>query len=233
MGIAFGLAAIVILTALAAGKAKAAPALKGVPEFVQRVIADPNASRDDLLKAADAADEAGFPQLGAALRKRAETARKLIASPFKDVSGAAWTRFARVIAGRNRLGTVNPKGFYGLFQLGVRRLTDLDIMSDPKKQSDGSWTGTWVVPMEKFLSDPKLQYRAFAKSMELYRIVISEKFKKIIGAQIEGKSVTLSGLLAVAHMAGSQGLEKWLTSENVRKRFSHVTEMYLKANGVF
>jgi len=231
MGIvALGFAAVIILAALAVGKG--GTSLDRVPEFVRKVIADSNASRDDLLQAAKLSDESGYPQLGEVLRQKAEGAKKLIESPWKDVTSSAWTRFASTVAGPYKVNSINPKGMFGLFQLTVRRLTDLGIMSEPKK-TNGAWTGTWVVPMEKFLTDATLQYATFARSMDLYRAIIAEKYKQVIGATLEGKLITLSGLLAVAHMAGAEGLGKWIVDPEQRKRFEHVTAAYKQATGIF
>jgi len=259
MGIVLGIAAIVLVVALTRrdGRGMSTSTLgysvtssslpneitmtKPLPSFTSKVINDLSASRDDLVKAAQLAYGAGYPQLASALFKRSETASQLIESPWKDVTSAAWTRFANSIVSGNKPTSMNPKGFFGMFQTSVRRLADLGVMSNPRSKNIqlGSgqiariWQGDWILPKEKFLTDPGMQYRYFAKSMELYRSIIMEKYKQVIGLDVDGGPATLSGLLTLAHMAGSEGMYKWLSGREIRRKFSWVTEAYRKANGIF
>ncbi len=251
MGIVFGIAAVVLLIALASKKQEEpkttakglleAPS-QPLPEFVRKVLSQAGrATKDDLLRAAEQAENAGYTKLADALKARASGARKLIHSPWKEITSAAWTRFTRVMAHDNKPTSINPKGFYGMFQMSVRRLVDLGAMANPKSRTvtapDGKtirvWEGTWVIPRDKFLSDPQLQYQLFERSMELYRNILAEKYKQVLGLDIEGKPATLSGLLALAHTAGSEGMHKWLTNKNIRRKFHWVTKAYHKANGIF
>jgi hypothetical protein len=257
MGYLFGIAAIILLYSIRtkpdssqrtdSGNARdngaGGPNASPLPDFVRKVIEDAGASKPDLLGAAEQAQEAGYPKLALALKARADGAKQLIPSPWKEITDSAWTRFCSVIADGHKAGTVNPKGFFGIFQLGVRRLVDLGIMANPKSRNivDPSnpsqhtriWEGRWVKPQEQFLSDPQMQYKLFVKSMELYRNIISEKYSKVIGLDIDGKPATLSGLLALAHTAGSEGMHKWLTTGSIRNKFTWVTEAYHKTNGIF
>ena len=218
-----------------------------LPTSVKLVLTNANATAEDMLGAAVAAEKTGYPQLAVALRRRAEkssSGSSLIPSPWKDVTPAAWTHFSRVMATGASPAAVSPKGFFGLFQIGVRRLVDLGIMANPKScqvpvARNGRtgvvrcWTGDWIIPKAQFLSDPAMQYDLFARSLDLYRNIIAEKYKQVLGLNIENKKATLSGLLAVAHMAGSEGMYKWLTEGASRKKFSWVTESFNKANGIF
>lgn len=170
-----------------------------------------------------------------------ETA-KAIPSPWKDVPDGAWTNFVRAMSEGKSPSHVNSRGFFGLFELGVRRLCDLGVMSNPSsktiKTPEGMqmrvWQGIWNIPQEKFLSNPALQYKLFVKSLDLYRNVISEKYQPVIGLEIfPGRKATLSGLLAIASTAGSEGMHKWLTDANIRRKFPWVTQSYDRANGIF
>lgn len=251
MGLVFGIAAVLLLVALTGKKDTDAPTEGGkqkdstqgaLPPFVQQIIVNRNASKEDLARAALEAKSAGYPQLAEALAKRITGGKSLISSPWKDVSDAAWTRFARVISKGQKPSHINPKGFYGMFDLGVRRLVDLGVMRNPRSKTipdpkTGAqiriWRGEWVVPEDKFLADPKLQYDLFSKSMELYRNIIAEKYKQVIGLEINGQKATLSGLLALAHTCGAEGMYKWLTTPEMRERFTWVTKAYERANGIF
>src|SRR4029077_2270565 len=46
-------------------------------------------------------------------------------------------------------------------------------------------------------------------------------------------TITLSGLLGVAHIAGLEGLVSWLEHREDRKRFPHTPAMFTRTNGVF
>lgn len=215
-----------------------------LPDIVKAVIVDKKASREAIMRAAVEAESSGFPKLATALRSRIGESQSpdntLIKSPWKDTTDAAWTRFCRVMAEGNSPSKVSPKGFFGLFQLSVKRLCDLGVMRNPRSHnirlSSGAiarvWEGTWNIPQESFLSDPALQYKIFARSMELHRSIIAEKYKQVVGLPIEGVPATLSGLLALAHTAGA-GMYKWLTEKDIRRKFTWVTDAYLRANGIF
>ena len=159
------------------------------------------------------------------------TKADVIPSPFGDVPATLWTKFVQAMASA-KFGYVSPKGFYGAFVMGVRRLVDLKVMKDPRKVGS-VWQGAWIIPQAEFLASPSIQYATFGKSMVLYRKVIDTKYSKIVGATTEGKKATLSGLLAAAHLAGGAGLGKWLTDPAYRTKFKHVTTAYLKTTGIF
>jgi len=256
MGYFFGIAAIILLYSIrtkpdasapvsdtSGASASSEPPKAPLPDFVRKVIEDIGASKDDLNTAATLSEEVGYPKLALALRARANGAKQLIPSPWKEVTDAAWTRFCSAIADGHKAGTVNPRGFYGIFQLSVRRLCDLGVMSNPKSRTVADptnptgksrvWEGQWNTTPEAFLSDPQAQYNVFLKSMELYRNIIGEKYMKVLGLEIDGKQATMSGLLALAHNAGSEGMYKWLMDGELRNKFTWVTEAYHKANGIF
>ncbi len=253
MPIVLGIAAVVLLFALVtkgkdkAGQTTARGALPpkappaALPPFVRKVLVQRGATRDDLQRAAELSEKAGYTKLTTALNARISTAKQLIPSPWKDVTSAAWTTFVRTTANSRPPSAVSPRGLFGMFQIPVRRLVDLGVMKDPRSKMEPGpagkpmriWEGTWIVPEEKFLADPKLQYEVFLRSMELYRSIIAEKYKQVLGMAIEGdKPASLSGLLALSHTAGV-GIHKWLVGGNIRKKFHWVTEAYQKANGIF
>ena len=69
--------------------------------------------------------------------------------------------------------------------------------------------------------------------MTAYRKVILDRFKDAIGTSFEGVPATLSGLLAVAHHTGAEGLAKWIANNPPRAKFAATTAAYKAANGVF
>ncbi len=214
-----------------------------LPVFVKTVIESGSPTKGDLLRAAEMARDSGYPRLATTLARKSAVIGEVRAlpSPWKDVPDAAWTSFVQAMS-VGKPNEINPKGFFGVFQIGVRRLCDLGVMTAAKARNARTpnggitriWDGTWLIPRERFLADPAFQYKIFVKSMDLYRNVIAEKYKQVIGLEIEpGKTATLSGLLAVAHKAGSEGMHKWLTSGDIRKKFPWVTVAYDRVNKIF
>lgn len=133
-----------------------------------------------------------------------------LSSPLpKIVSDEAWDRYVRArccgeIAGRK-----------GPFAFSEKRLTDLG---------------------EKEPSDMEGWYRLLQKSDVDYMDDIIERHDDDFdqpGFAIEGKPITLSGLLSVAHFAGIDGMTSWLESERDRKKFRATTQAFQATNGLF
>lgn len=183
-------------------------------------------------RASAAEDRAGRPAqpAGAAKLER-------FRSPLPEVSDDAWTRYVRLMA-TGRPNSVSPGGHLGVFGLGLRRLEDLGLVRNSRKvERDGRqvWEADWVSPhtLEGFLSDATLQYRAFVKHTLDHRRRILERHAQAIGQSYAAKAATLSGLLAVAHQAGLQGLARWLENEGDRQRFPNTTAAFIRAAGIF
>lgn len=256
IGIAIGLGGLVALIALAikreseknASGAKTIdestpkPFMKGLPEPVKHVVlrqvkGERPPTKTELEIAASSATMAGFDKLGEELSKKAEAAREVLvktgklASPIEGVSDDAWTNFTRQMKSANP-EDIDAKGNVGMFAMTVRRLTDLGVFKDPKKVG-GVWNANWQIPREKLLSNPKLQYKLFEKSMVGHVGLIKNKLDKGIAIEIGGKNATLSGLLAVAHRAGAEGMNKWIDDPNQRAKFPNTTAVYVAMNGIF
>lgn len=249
MGIILGLGGLVALVALLlkaqlknggnlgeGGK----PYATGLPDTVKSTIMrGEEATRTELEIAASSATVAGYPKLGEALLTKAQKAPDKSAatkgpeSPWKEVSDADWRAFLKAMAVA-KSNTVAQRGNVGIFQMPVRRLSDYGLMRNPRKTGpDGVWTADWTIDKARFLSDPALQYKVFEKSMAQYRALILERYRAAIGTSFEGKPATLSGLLAVAHLAGAEGLAKWLKNDPPRTKFKATTAAYARANGIF
>lgn len=218
------------------------PFSKGLPAEVKRVIIRQvkdkvPPTKTELEVASEAATSAGFTMLGEELSKKADEAPETIGkkvglpSPIQGVSDDAWTGFVRKMKVGNP-EDIDDKGNVGMFGMTVRRLTDLGIFKDPKKVG-GVWNANWQVPKQQLLSSPNLQYKLFEKSMLGHVGFIKNKLDKGIGIQIQGKKSTLSGLLAVAHRAGAEGMKNWVSSPEQQAKFPGTTALYLSMNGIF
>jgi hypothetical protein len=211
---------------------------KGLSEDVKKVIirhakGENPPTKTELQLAASSASMAGFDKLGDELYKQAESApdklkRTVMPSPIEGVSDQLWTAFVKKM-GTAKLDTVTPVGI-GAFQTSVRRLVDFGVLKDPRKEN-GTWTAEWVVSKPKLLSDPRLQYKIFERSMVSYARMIKDRYKNAIT-----QYTTLSGLLAVAHCAGPEGLGKWIQEDPnspERTKFKRTAALYEAVNGIF
>jgi len=169
--------------------------------------------------------------------------------PLDGIDPEKWREWAGTIAGPNTCKGIRA-GFMGT---SLKRLKDLDYVTSlksvpfegSKPGSKGSATrgsatrkalvAEWKKPLssETFLSDPELQYNVFMQSTKSHKEAIDKEYKDYIGQKINGKTVTLSGLLAVAHLAGLPGLKGWLTHESDRQKFGATTQMFEATTGVF
>jgi hypothetical protein len=86
---------------------------------------------------------------------------------------------------------------------------------------------------QAFIDNPDIQNSALIISANNYLEAIKETHGDKIGTEIEGKPITLSGLLGVVHVAGIAGLNGWLSDEKQRQKFTKTTEMFHKTTGIF
>jgi len=213
-------------------------------EIDQLDWSDPEA----IMEAAHRANEAGAPNTAKALASTAQEMTdiaqavediksKPIASPIAGVPDEKWTAFMKLCRGRD-VGEVSPSFCLGLFNIGFVRLRELGLATDVKQGTHNGrtvWIGTLKPPMTmaRFLSRPDTQYRVFAKDMNDRAKMIREKYPNVIGKELEGTPVTLSGLLAVAKLAGTKGFHGWVNDPRQRSKFKHTTEAFKTANGLF
>lgn len=155
-------------------------------------------------------------------------------SPLPGVPALAWARFVRVMAVSPR-DYRSPRGRLGTFGLDARRLADVSFMTSPRKVrvggEDGVWAGEWVSPLdeEKFLGSEEVQHEAFARSARR----LAAKVAPLVGKTVDGKRSSLSGLIAVGHLAGEGGVAGWVADPAVRKKFTATTQSFTRANGIF
>jgi hypothetical protein len=229
-----------IATAVAVPLASAAR--KPLVEYVRRSLEldDP----EEMDRRADELMGIGYEKTADHLRDQAnllragrpQDRRALYKSPLPEASDEQWARFVRLMQ-TGDVAAVTPTGQVGLFQTRLKRLEDLGLARDVRRVAvDGGarWMATFRAPLslQRLLSDPLLQYRIFAASMRRYRDEILSHDRGALGRQLEGRRVTLSGLLAVAHHAGP-ALASWLANAQDRQRFARTTSAYQATTEVF
>lgn len=148
----------------------------------------------------------------------------LLKSEIEGVSDEEWTTFA-VAMRVAPYGAVSASNALGAWQMRLRRLEDLGLVKNLRKQ--GAWIGDFVAPLtrRKFLESPLVQYKTFAASMRRYVGGIEDG-----SVPTEDLGLSLSGMLAVLHRCGPHGLVSWGRESG---RFSDTVSLVQKVDGVF
>lgn len=112
--------------------------------------------------------------------------------------GKSFVGFKEAIAFKESRGnyfTVNTYGYLGKYQFGKSTLKMIGIYNT-----------------NKFLSDPKLQEKAFIANTERNKWILRRDIKRFVGKRVDGILITESGILAAAHLAGPGSVKKFLRS---------------------
>ncbi len=110
--------------------------------------------------------------------------------------------------------TVNQFGYLGKYQFGKETLKLIGIYSP-----------------DEFLSDPELQEKAFLANAMRNKWVLRKDIKRFVGKKINGVTITESGILAAAHLAGPGSVKKYLRSggeEGFSDAFGTSISYYMK-----
>ena len=112
--------------------------------------------------------------------------------------GKSFVGFKEALAFRESRGnyfTVNTHGYLGKYQFGKNTLKLIGIYNT-----------------NKFLSDPKLQEKAFIANTARNKWILRRDIKRFVGKIVGGVLITESGILAAAHLAGPGSVKKFLRS---------------------
>jgi hypothetical protein len=96
---------------------------------------------------------------------------------------------------QNNYFRVNTLGYLGKYQFG-RSTLELIGINDTTH----------------FLNTPELQEKAFIANTSRNKWVLRRDIKRFVGKNINGITITESGILAAAHLAGPGGVKKYLRS---------------------
>jgi hypothetical protein len=158
----------------------------------------------------------------------------LLPSIFEGVSDEDWTVFVKAMhtAMPSAISSTNAMG---MFEMKPKRLADLGIMHNIKctrSPTTGcmAWVGDFVSPLtaKSFLGTPRLQYQALCSSMKDY---VQRLRDGSISHEDVPEDLTLSGVLAILHRLGPQGLRTW--NDTSKPRFEGTEALVARANGVF
>ncbi|MDG1729063.1 MAG: peptidoglycan-binding protein LysM [Algibacter sp.] len=136
---------------------------------------------------------------------------------FSPYLGKSFVGFKEALAFKESGGdyaSVNTYGYLGKYQFGSETLKLIGI-NNP----------------EKFLTNPKLQEKAFIANAARNKWILRRDIKNFVGKRINGIIITESGILAAAHLAGPGSVKKYLRSyglDNFADGYGTTVHYYMK-----
>ena len=144
--------------------------------------------------------------------------------------GKSYVGFKEALAFKESQGnyfTVNDFGYLGKYQFGKETLKLIGVYTP-----------------NQFLYNPELQEKAFMANLERNKWVLRKDIKRFVGKKMNGITITESGILAAAHLAGPGSVKKYLRSygqngfsdaygtsiQNYMKKFSGYDTSFITAN---
>lgn len=147
--------------------------------------------------------------------------RPLLRSPLGSVTDEVWDDFVAKFS-CHPIGHVTSGGALGSFELRPRRLGEIEVMENLRRDDRGIWQGDLRAAYVALGRDALLQYRVFSISMCKYAEEIDSK-KVVLPF-----GVTRSGALAVLHCGGRQALSRWPDGA-----FLTTQKLFESTNGMF
>ena len=118
---------------------------------------------------------------------------------------------------QGRYTVVNRFGYLGKYQFGKTTLLRFKIYNT-----------------KAFLKNPELQEKAFIALCKVNKWILRKDIQRSVGKNINGITVTTSGILAAAHLSGAGNVKKYLRSngtQNFSDAYGSSIESYLKKFG--
>lgn len=136
---------------------------------------------------------------------------------FSPFLGKAYLGFKEAVAFKESRGNyrvVNDFGYMGKYQFGIETLKLLGIYNS-----------------DQFLYSPDLQEKAFLANAQRNKWILRKDISRFEGKKISGVTITESGILAAAHLAGPGSVKKFLRSygnDTFSDAFGTSVRSYLK-----
>lgn len=112
----------------------------------------------------------------------------------------------------------NSFGYIGAYQFGMARLCDLGLTERIKEgMSNDCFKWKEGMSEEMFLNSPEVQDQLFFRHCTDLAGTINKEFGNEIGKQKYGVLITLSGLIAGAHLLGLGGVRNFINKGEVGK----------------
>ena len=136
---------------------------------------------------------------------------------FSPFLGNCYVGFKEAVAFKESRGNyfaVNTFGYLGKYQFGRGTLKLIGIDN-----------------IDLFLNNPELQEKAFLANAARNKWILRKDINRFVGKKIKGVTVTESGILAAAHLAGPGSVKKFLRSygrDDFSDAFGTTVRTYLK-----
>ena len=177
-----------------------------------------------------------FPAISASLyapQIPADEATKQLPIWLQEYNMKSYKDFRDALGFRESGGkydSVNTFGFMGKYQFGKPRLYDLGYSIDgwhPKNRPQKTY-----LTVKEFLGSAPMQEMVFLKHIGQLKRIIIKRYSKYIGKKILNIEVTLSGLVAGAHLKGLGGVKQFLRGINNRDGYgTEIVEYVSKFGG--
>jgi hypothetical protein len=113
----------------------------------------------------------------------------------------------------NNYQIVNAWGYLGAYQFGMACLADLGYahrIPGTTGWANNAFEFNAPLTKEQFLRSPEIQDEAFRKHVKKLISSIEARYSSYIGKTVNGVLITLSGMVAGAHLGGLGGLGRFL-----------------------
>jgi hypothetical protein len=153
----------------------------------------------------------------ALLSKQTEPSHQKIHDNYFPYLGKTYLGFKEALGFKESRGnyfTVNDLGYLGKYQFGAETLKMIGVYNP-----------------QHFLYTPELQEKAFLANTERNKWILRKDIKRFVGRRISGITITESGILAAAHLAGPGSVKKFLRSygaDNFSDAFGTSIASYMK-----
>lgn len=131
--------------------------------------------------------------------------------------GRSYVGFKEALAFKESQGnysSINTFGYLGKYQFGLGTLRLMGVSN-----------------ANRFLSDPSLQEKVFKTNIARNKWILRRDIKRFVGKKINGVTITESGIVAAAHLAGAGNVKKYLRSYgtvNVADAYGSSIAYYMK-----
>jgi len=142
----------------------------------------------------------------------------------------AFAEAIRQAESSNRYDIKNRFGYLGAYQFGKARLLDLGISINDfgKYLHPVAYKKAKKMSEEEFLKNKELQDEVFREHCKQLARVIKKRFSYLLNKKHRNIKLTLSGMIAGAHLVGLGGLIKWINGKEVKDGNGVSVEVYLK-----
>jgi len=155
--------------------------------------------------------------------------QELIKQNFKDFE--KFKKAMRVSESGDNYRSVNSLGYLGAYQFGMARLCDFGLTKRISGTTNfGNDCFEWEkgYSKEQFLNNPLFQDMIFKKHVIDLARRIKENYSVLFDKIVHGVPVSLSGLVAGAHLGGMGGIKKFIEGGDSSDIYGTSVAVYIR-----